>query len=191
MGTVALVGVDQYILKSGTLSTFDDSHNIADMKYSVSPVVKVSVRPKDGKDLPKMVEGLKKLSKSDPLVVCTIEESGEHVIAGCGELHVEICLKDLREEYAQCEFTVGDPVVSYRETVTEESNQVCLAKSPNKHNRIYLIAEPMDEELSKAIEDGKCGPKAEAKERARLLREKFDWDENQARKIWCWGPETE
>merc|ERR1712127_276990 len=97
--TVALVGVDQYLLKSGTLTTFEDSHNIVPMKYSVSPVVKVSVKPKDGKDLPKMVEGLKKLSKSDPLVVCTIEESGEHVIAGCGELHVEICLKDLREEY--------------------------------------------------------------------------------------------
>merc|ERR1712039_1138054 len=53
---------------------------------------------KDGKELPKLVEGLKKLSKSDPLVVCTTEESGEHVIAGCGELHVEICLKDLRGE---------------------------------------------------------------------------------------------
>merc|ERR550514_1492545 len=98
--TVALVGVDQYILKSGTITTLEDAHNIADMKYSVSPVVKVAVKPKDGKDLPKLVEGLKKLSKSDPLVVCTTEESGEHVIAGCGELHVEICLKDLREEYA-------------------------------------------------------------------------------------------
>merc|ERR1712174_158427 len=189
--TVALVGVDQFILKSGTLSTFEDAHNIADMKYSVSPVVKVSVKPKDGKDLPKMVEGLKKLSKSDPLVVCTIEESGEHVIAGCGELHVEICLKDLREEYAQCDFTVGDPVVSYRETVGELSNQTCLAKSPNKHNRIYLVAEPMSDEICKDIEDGKLGPKAGAKERARTLREKYDWDENAARKIWCWGPETE
>merc|ERR1711963_370244 len=146
--TVALVGVDQFILKSGTITTFEDSHNIADMKYSVSPVVKVAVKVKDGKDLPKLVEGLKKLSKSDPLVICTTEESGEHVIAGCGELHVEICLKDLREEYAQCEFTVSDPVVSYRETVTETSNQTCLAKSPNKHNRISLQAEPMPEELS-------------------------------------------
>merc|ERR1712117_188504 len=97
--TVALVGVDQFILKSGTLTTIDTAHNIADMKYSVSPVVKVAVKVKDGKELPKLVEGLKKLSKSDPLVVCTTEESGEHVIAGCGELHVEICLKDLREEY--------------------------------------------------------------------------------------------
>merc|ERR1712162_75876 len=109
------------------ITDIEDSHNIADMKYSVSPVVKVAVKTKDGKDLPKLVEGMKKLSKSDPLVVCTIEESGEHVIAGCGELHVEICLKDLREEYAQCDFHVGDPVVSYRETVTEESTVMALA----------------------------------------------------------------
>jgi len=189
--TVALVGIDQYLLKSGTITTIEDAHNIADMKYSVSPVVKVAVKPKDGKDLPKLVEGLKKLSKSDPLVVCTTEESGEHVIAGCGELHVEICLKDLRDEYAQCEFTVSDPVVSYRETVGQLSSQTCLAKSPNKHNRIYMTAEPMCDELCKDIEEGKLGPKAEAKERARGLREKYEWDENTARKIWCWGPETD
>merc|ERR1712048_474438 len=188
--TVALVGVDQYILKSGTLTTIDSAHNITATKYSVSPVVKVAVKPKDGKDLPKLVEGLKKLSKSDPLVVCTTEESGEHVIAGCGELHVEICLKDLREEYAQCDFVMSDPVVSYRETVGGTSTQTCLSKSPNKHNRIYIVAEPLDEELSKAIEDGPAGPKAEAKERARFYREKFDWDENAARKIWAWGPDT-
>merc|ERR1712087_706528 len=169
--TVALVGIDQYILKSGTLTTVEDAHNIADMKYSVSPVVKVAVKVKDGKELPKLVEGLKKLSKSDPLVVCTTEESGEHVIAGCGELHVEICLKDLREEYAQCEFTVGDPVVSYRETVSEQSSVTCLAKSPNKHNRLYLQAAPLEEELNVAIEDGSVGPKAEAKERNKILRE--------------------
>merc|ERR1719364_119625 len=72
-----------------TIADIEDAHNIRAMKYSVSPVVKVAVKPKDGKDLPKLVEGLKKLSKSDPLVVCTTEESGEHVIAGCGELHVE------------------------------------------------------------------------------------------------------
>merc|ERR1712166_726303 len=189
--TVALVGVDQYILKSGTITTCESAHNITTMKYSVSPVVKVAVRPKDGKDLPKLVEGLKKLSKSDPLVVCSTEESGEHIIAGCGELHVEICLKDLREEYAQCDFIMSDPVVSYRETVSNPSSQTCLSKSPNKHNRLYIVAEPMEEELCKSIEDGPSGPKAEPKERARLYREKFDWDENAARKIWSWGPETE
>jgi len=189
--TVALVGVDQFILKSGTLTTIESAHNITPMKFSVSPVVKVAVRPKDGKDLPKLVEGLKKLSKSDPLVVCTTEESGEHVIAGCGELHVEICLKDLREEYAQCDFIMSDPVVSYRETVSALSNQTCLSKSPNKHNRLYITAEPIEEDLSKAIEDGPAGPKADPKERARLFRDKFAWAEDAARKIWGWGPETE
>merc|ERR1711933_572104 len=189
--TVALVGIDQYLLESGTLTTVEDAHNIADMKYSVSPVVKVAVKVKDGKELPKLVEGLKKLSKSDPLVVCTTEESGEHVIAGCGELHVEICLKDLRDEYAQCDFIVSDPVVSYRETVSGDSSVTCLAKSPNKHNRLYLAATPLDEDLSVLIEDGKAGPKADQKERAKLLKEKFDCDDNAARKIWCWGPETE
>ena len=171
--TVALVGVDAYILKSGTITTIEDAHNITPMKYSVSPVVKVAVKPKDGKDLPKIVEGLKKLSKSDPLVVCTTEESGEHVIAGCGELHVEICLKDLREEYAQCDFTVGDPVVAYRETVTNESSQTCLAKSPNKHNRLYVLAEPMPDELSKDIESGAAGPKADAKARCKIMETLF------------------
>merc|ERR1719367_1103681 len=176
--TVALVGVDQFLLKSGTITTIEDSHNIADMKYSVSPVVKVAVKPKDGKDLPKLVEGLKKLSKSDPLVVCTTEESGEHVIAGCGELHVEICLKDLKDEYAQCDFIVSDPVVAYRETVQEESTVMCLAKSPNKHNRLYMKAGPIDEEAAKRMEDnGDLSSKADPKDRAKLLRDEYGWDD--------------
>merc|ERR1719237_477744 len=79
--TVGLVGVDQYLMKQGTISDHEGAHCIKVMKYSVSPVVRVAVEVKNASDLPK-------LSKSDPLVVCTTEESGEHVIAGCGELHV-------------------------------------------------------------------------------------------------------
>merc|ERR1719352_927814 len=97
--TCGLVGVDQFILKSATITDNASAHNFNDMKYSVSPVVRVAVKPKDGRDLPKLVEGLKKMAKSDPLVVCEMGESGEHVIAGCGELHVEICLKDLRDDF--------------------------------------------------------------------------------------------
>jgi len=190
--TVGLIGVDQFLLKAGTITTIPDAHNIAAMKYSVSPVVKVSVKVKNGKDLPKLVEGLKKLSKSDPLVVCSMEESGEHIIAGCGELHVEICLKDLKDEYAQCEFTVGEPVVAYRETATTLSTKQCLSKSPNKHNRLYMKVEPLDEAISKGIEDEPAifGDKADMKERAKMFRDKYSWDENHARKIWCFGPET-
>jgi len=146
--TVGLVGVDQFLLKQGTIATADDAHNIRVMKYSVSPVVRVAVDVKNASDLPKLIEGLKKLSKSDPLVLCFTEESGEHIIAGCGELHLEICLKDLVEEYAKCEIRQGNPVVTYKETITEESNQMCLSKSPNKHNRIFLKANPLGDELS-------------------------------------------
>jgi elongation factor 2 len=120
--TVGLVGVDQYLMKQGTISDHEDACCIKVMKYSVSPVVRVAVEVKNASDLPKLVEGLRKLSKSDPLVVCTTEENGEHVIAGCGELHIEICLKDLEEEYAKCPIKKGDPVVSYNETVIEESS---------------------------------------------------------------------
>merc|ERR1712100_651338 len=193
--TVALVGIDGYILKSGTLTTLESAHNIAAMKYSVSPVVMVAVRPKDGKDLPKLVEGLKKLSKSDPLVVCTTEESGEHVIAGCGELHVEICLKDLKEEYAKCDIVQGDPVVTYKETVTEEGNQICLSKSPNKHNRLHQKGRPLGDKLSLMIEEEKCGPKTETKERGKMLidadnLEDFAWEKEDTQKIWSFGPNT-
>jgi len=152
--TVALVGVDQFLMKQGTIATAEDAHNIKVMKYSVSPVVRVAVSVKDAKDLPKLVDGLKKLSKSDPLVQCITEESGEHVIAGCGELHVEICLKDLEEEYAKCTIQKGDPVVTYKETITEESSQMCLSKSPNKHNRLYMRGAPIDDALADMIEDG-------------------------------------
>ena len=92
------------------------------MKYSVSPVVRVAVDVKNAADLPKLVDGMKKLAKSDPLVVCENEENGQHVIAGCGELHIEICLKDLEDDYAQCPIIKSDPLVTYKETVTAESN---------------------------------------------------------------------
>jgi elongation factor 2 len=188
--TVGLVGVDQYLMKQGTISDHEDAHNIRVMKYSVSPVVRVAVEPKHASDLPKLVEGLKKLSKSDPLVLCYTEESGEHIIAGCGELHVEICLKDLVDEYAKIEIKKSDPVVTYKETVQATSSQICLAKSPNKHNRIYMACEPLGDDLTNAIEKDDITSKEEVKGRARKLADKFEWDKNDALKIWCFGPET-
>jgi len=188
--TVGLIGVDQYLLKQGTITSEEDAHNIRVMKYSVSPVVRVAVDVKNAADLPKLVEGLKKLSKSDPLVLCYTEESGEHIIAGCGELHLEICLKDLIEEYAKCDLKQGDPVVTYKETITAESSQMCLSKSPNKHNRLFLKGEPLQDELSGFIEDESMGPKTETKERARRLVEEFEWDKTDALKIWCYGPDN-
>lgn len=187
---LGLVGIDQFLLKSGTLTTSDTAHNLKVMKFSVSPVVQRSVEVKNAQDLPKLVEGLKRLSKSDPCVLTMITESGEHVVAGAGELHLEICLKDLEEDHAGVPLRISDPVVAYRETVTEKSSMTALSKSPNKHNRLYMIAEPLDEELAKEIEAGKISPRDDLKARARILADDFGWDVTDARKIWCFGPDT-
>jgi len=189
--TVGLVGVDQYLVKSGTICTEEDSYPMKDMKYSVSPVVRVAVEAKNPADLPKLVEGLKRLAKSDPLVQCTIEESGEHIIAGAGELHLEICLKDLQEDFmAGAEIHISEPVVSYRETVAAESSERCLSKSPNKHNRLYCSAEPLGEKLVVEIDSGKISAKDDFKVRGRVLADEHGWDVTNARKIWGFGPDN-
>jgi len=187
---VGLVGVDQFLLKSGTLSTSEQAHNLKVMKFSVSPVVQRSVEVKNAQDLPKLVEGLKRLSKSDPCVLTYITPSGEHVVAGAGELHLEICLKDLEEDHAGVPLKIADPVVQYRETVGDKSSMTALSKSPNKHNRLYVIAEPLGEEVSKDIEAGKIAPRDDFKARARILADEHGWDVTDARKIWAFGPDT-
>jgi len=185
-----LVGVDQFLVKTGTITTMKEAHNMKVMKFSVSPVVRVAVEPKNPADLPKLVEGLKRLSKSDPMVQCMIEESGEHIIAGAGELHLEICLKDLEEDHAQIPLKKSDPVVSYRETVAEESDIMCLSKSPNKHNRLFMKAVPMPDGLAEDIDKGEVNPRDDFKTRGRYLADKYDYDITEARKIWCFGPDT-
>eukprot|EP00743_Colponemidia_sp_Colp-15_P005209 GILK01005604.1.p2 GENE.GILK01005604.1~~GILK01005604.1.p2 ORF type:complete len:846 (-),score=95.05 GILK01005604.1:135-2672(-) len=186
-----LVGVDKYIVKSATITDDGETpYPLRDMKYSVSPVVRVAVQAKNPADLPKLVEGLKRLAKSDPLVVCSIEESGEHIVAGAGELHLEICLKDLQDDFMNgAPLVISEPVVSFRETVTAESNQQCLSKSANKHNRLFCKGAPLTEELTLDIEEGKAGADADPKNRARFLADTYNWDVADARKIWCYGPD--
>lgn len=186
---VGLVGIDQFLLKSGTLTTNESAHNLKVMKFSVSPVVQVAVDVKNASDLPKLVEGLKRLSKSDPCVLTHMSPAGEHIVAATGELHLEICLNDLENDHAGIPLKISPPVVSYRETVDGESSMTALSKSPNKHNRLYLKAEPLTEETSLAIESGKVSPKDDFKARARILADEFGWDVTDARKIWCFGPE--
>merc|ERR1712142_371720 len=184
-----LVGVDQFLVKTGTITTFKDAHNMKVMKFSVSPVVRVAVEPKNPADLPKLVEGLKRLAKSDPMVQCIIEESGEHIVAGAGELHLEICLKDLEEDHACIPLKKSDPVVSYRETVETASSITCLSKSPNKHNRLFMTAVNMPDGLPEDIDSGEVTSRQDFKLRGRYLADKYEWDVGEARKIWCFGPE--
>lgn len=185
---IGLVGIDQFLTKSGTITTHEEAYNMKVMKFSVSPVVQVAVDVKSPSDLPKLVEGLKRLAKSDPCVQFFTAETGEHIVAGAGELHLEICLNDL-QELAGCEIKVSPPVVGYRETVIGNNfDKPALSKSPNNHNRIYTTAEPVSEELVTAIDAGEIYPTQEVKARADILKSKYNWDPDHARKIWCFGP---
>uniref|UniRef100_A0A672RFB1 Elongation factor 2-like n=1 Tax=Sinocyclocheilus grahami TaxID=75366 RepID=A0A672RFB1_SINGR len=113
----------------------------------------------------------------------------QHIIAGAGELHLEICLKDLEEDHACIPLKKSDPVVSYRETVSAESDQMCLSKSPNKHNRLYMKARPFPDGLAEDIDKGDVTSRQELKTRARYLADKYEWEVTEARKIWCFGPD--
>jgi elongation factor 2 len=191
--TVACVGLDQSILKTATICDDPESHNIVQMKYSVSPVVRCAVKPKDPKDLPKINEGMKKLSRSDPLVVTEINaDTGEHIIACCGELHMEICLKDLQDDFLgpNVPLIISPPVVPYRETVTMEPEVNCLAKSPNNHNRLYMVAAPLEEQFALDIEREVIIPDDDLVKRTRQIVDSYGWAKATAQKIWAFAPEN-
>ncbi|KAH3758054.1 elongation factor 2 [Pelomyxa schiedti] len=186
---IGLVGIDQFLVKSGTITDSDEAYPVRDMKFSVAPVVRIAVETVNPAELPKLVEGMKRLAKSDQLCQCYIEDTGEHIIAGAGELHLEICIHDLREYYCTAEIKTGPPVVSFRETVTQESNQMCLSKSPNKHNRLFMKALPIMANLQDELENN---PTAfvDPKVRARILVEQYGWAPTDSRKLWCFGPDN-
>merc|ERR1712032_1668643 len=142
-----VLGIDQYISKTAILTDVDvvDAHRFKEMKFSVSPIVRVAVDCKLTSDLPKLMEGLKRLSRSDSLVVCCLEETGEHIISGSGELHLEICLKDLQDHFMSgSKIIILPPVVKFCETIINESDRTVMTKTPNKHNRIYVSANPIN-----------------------------------------------
>ncbi|KAJ7432145.1 elongation factor 2 [Mycena latifolia] len=104
-------------------------------------------------------------------------------------LHLEVTLKAL-EDFAGVSLKVSVPIVPFRETVAAESSIVAFAKSPNKHNRLYIKASPLGEELSAAIDRGAVGPHDDFKARARVLAEEYGWDAADARKIWAFEPDA-
>lgn len=189
---MALDGVDKTMIKSGTIVD-DNSINcypLKNMAFSVSPIVRYALTPKNMGELPKFTETLRKFVKSDPCLQYVFTEEGQHLLCGAGELHLEVAIEQLRTDFLKnIEFSVSDPIVPYCETVITESTQMCLAKSPNKHNRLFCKAQPLEKELVIDMIDGTL-PK-DVKERAKFLVENYNFDDNDARKIWSISPEIE
>ncbi|KAI3385125.1 hypothetical protein SNEBB_002583 [Seison nebaliae] len=149
---IGITGIDKHLQRSGCLTTASTSHRIRLMNFSVSPVVSLAVDVLQPIDLPKMIDGLKKLAKSDPLIQIRQTEQGQHIISGAGELHLEIIFNDLQNFYAKCKLKSSEPIVSFREGILEQSKFVAISKSANNHNKLMVIARPMDEEVSEKLE---------------------------------------
>jgi U5 small nuclear ribonucleoprotein component len=132
---VLLSGVDASISKTATIVSKDiedDLYIFRPIKHMTTSVLKVAVEPIAPSELPKMLEGLRKINKSYPLAVTKVEESGEHILLGTGELYMDCILHDLRKLFSEIEIKVSDPVTKFCETVVETSALKCYAETPNK-----------------------------------------------------------
>uniref|UniRef100_A0A2P2MHA5 SNU114 homolog n=1 Tax=Rhizophora mucronata TaxID=61149 RepID=A0A2P2MHA5_RHIMU len=192
---VLIEGVDASIMKTATLCNvnynYEDIYILRPLQFNTLPVVKTATEPLNPSELPKMVEGLRKISKSYPLAITKVEESGEHTILGTGELYLDSIMKDLRELYSEVEVKVADPVVSFCETVVESSSMKCFAETPNKKNKITMIAEPLEKGLAEDIENGVVSIDWNRKALGDFFKTKYDWDLLAARSIWAFGPDKQ
>ncbi|MCW4003809.1 MAG: GTP-binding protein [Candidatus Bathyarchaeota archaeon] len=123
------------------------------IRYVSEPVVTVAVEPKNPKDIPALLKGLERLAGEDPNLKLTIDkETGEYLLSGMGELHLEIAVNELKRE-RNVEVAISSPRVLYMESI-QKSGIVALAKSPNKQNSFWVQVEPNAEKPAKA-EKGK------------------------------------
>jgi len=150
---VGLTGIKAAIAGS-TVSTEGEMDAFERIVHVSEPVVTVAIEAKHMKDLPKLVEVLRSVAKADPSLVVEInQETGEHLLSGMGELHLEITEYRIVHEHG-IEITSSEPIVVYREAVMKKAGPF-EGKSPNKHNRFYFEVEPLDDQVVQAIRDGK------------------------------------
>lgn len=139
---VLLGGVDASITKTATIASTsidDDLYIFRPIKHMTQSVLKVAVEPIQPSELPKMLSGLRSINKSYPLVSTKVEESGEHVIIGTGELYLDCVMHDLRRLFSEIEIKVSDPVTRFCETVLETSALKCYADTPNKKSVVSFL----------------------------------------------------
>ncbi|CAA3018726.1 elongation factor-like GTPase 1 [Olea europaea subsp. europaea] len=117
---VAIRGLGQHILKSATLSSTINCWPFSSMVFQVSPTLKVAIEPSDPADMSALMKGLRLLNRADPFVEVNVSSRGEHVLSAAGEVHLERCIKDLKERFAKVSLEVSPPLVSYKETIEGE-----------------------------------------------------------------------
>lgn len=190
---VLIGGIETSIRKFATITTAANDEEVElfqPLKFPTRSVVKVACEPLNPSELPKMVDGLRKIDKAYPLSQTKVEESGEHVLIGTGELYMDCMLHDLRKLYGDLEIKVADPVVQFAETVVETSSLKCFAETPNKKNKLYMVAEPLEKGISEDIEKGNVCIDWDSRRIGDFFTKNYDWDVLASRSIWAFGPEV-
>lgn len=181
----ALLGLD--LARAGE-TLIDFSHKDAmipfeRIKYVSEPVITVALEPQHPRDLPRLVDAMHRLAIEDPNLMTTInKETGEYLLSGMGELHLEIACKFLRD-YGGLEIISSKPIVMYREGVSEVGASV-MVKSPNKHNRFWVQVEPLEEHVIDMIEKGEITEEMGQKRIGTILYEEAKWPAEEARNVW-------
>jgi U5 small nuclear ribonucleoprotein component len=184
-------GIDAGVTKTVTLTHTqgsEDTEIFRPLKFNTVATMKVAIEPINPSELPKMLAGLRKINKTYPLALTKVEESGEHIILGTGELYMDCILHDLRQVYTEIEIKVADPVVKLCETVLETSTIKCFGETPNKHNKITMTAEPLEQGIAQDIEQEVVSLDWDAKQISDFFSSRYDWDLLASRSIWSFGP---
>ena len=156
---------------AGETITFEQEQSFEELKHIFEPVITKAIEPKKPSDLPKLIEVLRKVGREDPSIVIEInEETGENLISGMGELHLEIIENRIITE-KNVEVKTSPPIVVYRESVTKKSPEV-EGKTPNKHNKFYFIVEPLTPEVYKIIKEAMV-PEGRIKKKNLEIRQAF------------------
>jgi elongation factor 2 len=176
----ALLGLEN--VKAGeTISSVKQVIPFEAVHYVTEPVVTIAVEPKFNRDLPRLVELLRKLSLEDPNLVTSInEETGEYLISGMGTLHLEIANTLITK--TGLEIVTSKPIVIYREAIRGEAGPI-EGKSPNRHNKIYIEVEPLGEQVMDLIKGGKISEYMDKADMAKQLRA-VGWEPEEARGVW-------
>ncbi len=165
-----------------TVTTLPDMVPFESIKYISEPVVTVAIEPKNTRDLPKLINALRKLAIEDPnLKVSINEETGEYLISGMGTLHIEVSIHFLQD--MGLEVITSPPIVVYRETITKRS-PIFPGKSPNKHNRIKLYLDKLSDDLVNLITSGEITDRTPRRELQKILME-HGWSAEEARRVWA------
>jgi elongation factor 2 len=183
----ALVGLDE--ARAGETIVDINHRNVMvpfeRIKYLSHPIINIAVDPKNAKDLPRLMEVMNRLSIEDPNLVTTIdEETGEYLLSGMGELHLEIAMKFLTQYSGGIELAASSPIVAYRESVLAEG-LVVLTKSPNKDNSFWVQAKPLENKVVELMEKGELAEEIGQKQIEDMLRKEAKYPTEEAKNVWA------